>query len=543
MGEHKGFLVGLAIFIFIIVPGILMFAVDEFQRNAFIKHTTEFGEIVKEEGGVTEKVAKLANSMQNNGYVIEIKDENGNRVNSAVEYGKVLHISFKYQYLNFFGAKELKTNSTIPILRRDSKGNGEIAKGGVYKIIILKSNEFEDNGAHIQTFSIPGMKSLRSITSNTGTAEVVNVAGTNVVVRMKDGDPTRQEEIQDGQPEQTKYIEDYDKPFYEDKEGFRGELEPFLKEGEYHPSEAKYISGWDSPNYEDEEGFKGTLEKTLVGGLYLEEDWKDVTETVKVGEFAAGEDEPEIPATYEYNKDFYEGILQKDGEPAKNVISGTPEDSKTARAYATHYEPVWNKAHVIFDSSVYYEKDEYSGTLYLQNVEWMRIPQAVDVAIIYTSYSTDSEGKELHEFDYDEILQKASEQLGLYDNNPTVKSAEWTSNIESGSFVVDDSFYSYKREAMLVLTLDGFIGTAHYEGTVDKPDTRVWEVLQTYSGTVHRPEMDLREYKYQGFVIKPEVDTRVYGYRGYVTKPATPNSGAMKNYYQYTLTVEYEVWE
>lgn len=687
LNEHKGFLLGIILFFALIIPGILMFVIDEFQRDVFMKQTSEVGELIKEEGGVTEKVAKIVNSMQSNGYVVDIRDSKGNKVNSAVAYGETLKAHFKYRYLNFFGSKELETVNTIPILRRDSKGSGPINDGGIIRTITLKSNEYEDDGVHLQTFTIPNLKEILDVSANTGSAEVVDVAGSSVVIRMSSGDPTRQEEIQDGRPEETKYIEDFDGPYYEDEEGFRGYLEKYLKEGEYIPGAVKWVSDWDTEEYEDEEGYTGTLQKYLAKDFYLQEDWKQVSKTVKVDEIGSGqmiktgyathdepvwdknnvvfeasvdyddgtykgtlylkniewqripqsqeviidytaystdknaeelqsfnydqilvkaketlniEDnnptiasaewngnieegffisdgsyysyrrsatitlkldgfigtayyegfvranhaiEPTIPSTYEYSEDFYYGILEKDGEPVKRLISGTPADTKIATAYATHDEPVWNKNDVVFDSSVPYSKDGYSGLLYLKNIEWTRVPQSNEITVEYTAYSTDKEADELHQFDFNYIANKIAQDLSLQDNHPTVKSAIWTGDIESGFFIVDGSYYSYKRTAFITLTVDGFIGKANYEGTVTKPDTRVWEVFQTYSGTVHRPEIDEREYKYQGIVVKPEVDTRVYKYRGYVTRPAIPNSGAMKNYYQYTLTVKYEAWE
>lgn len=73
-------------------------------------------------------------------------------------------------------------------------------------------------------------------------------------------------------------------------------------------------------------------------------------------------------------------------------------------------------------------------------------------------------------------------------------------------------------------------------------DTRVYEFVQNYKGTVTHPETDTRVYKYRGIVEKPTVDTRVYKYRGTVTKPASTNT-RQTNYYQYNMTLEYEAWQ
>lgn len=64
MGEHKGALKVLILFIAFIAPGLFMFGLDSLHQHAFMKVTAEVGELVKEEGGVTEKVANTVNELQ-----------------------------------------------------------------------------------------------------------------------------------------------------------------------------------------------------------------------------------------------------------------------------------------------------------------------------------------------------------------------------------------------------------------------------------------------------------------------------------------------
>lgn len=537
-------------FLALFVPAILLFSIDSIQSNAFNKNTSEVGELIKEEGGVVGRAYSAVQDLRDIGYEISYSPK------GAVEYGERVTVTYKKKYKNFFtGEKELKSTQVYEILRRHSAGTetddgNRNNNNSVIQNITLTSNKLTNNGEYLQTFTIPNLKRIINITANTGSAEVSSISGNQVTIRMKNGDPII-EKI-GASEEKRKYVEDYDQPYYEDAEGYKGILEKYV-EGEYKPKEVKYVSGWDSEYYEDAEGFTGKLEKYVASGVYIEEDSKEVTHSVTYGQGKT------IPATYNYLKDGYKGTLTKVGNPVEIVreeyipahtkwvtnqtSSYYNQDGYTGYLSRYEHDREYVPAHtkwVTNQTSPYYNSDGYSGTLskYLHSGSYT--PADSKFVTGQTSpYYSDSDG-------YRGMLVA---YLSHYITVPyTYHGGMVSTYIQIPVFyyqgivtkpAVDTRVYRYEG----YVTRPAYENIIYrYQGYVTRPamNTRIYEYVQNYRGVVTRPEIDTRVYKYHGTVSKPEKDTRVYKYRGYVTKPAT--EGIENKYYQYLLNIQYEAW-
>ncbi len=365
MSQHKGALLGLVFFIGIVVPGLLMFIIDSIHEHAFMKVTAEVGEIVKEEGGVTEKVAKTVNDFHKRGYVITFADSKGQSVSSAVDYGETIVAHFTHTYTCVFKERKLETKNKIEILKRNSTGNGNIDQGGIIKKINLSSDETTTSDAFVQTFKIPGLKGARGLTSDNGSAQVISVSGEDVTIRMKNGSPTRQEQINDGEAADKKFVDNEDGPYY-DKDGYKGTLEKYVASGEYIEGDSKLVTDYDSEDY-NQDGYVGKLEKYLVSGNYMPEDSKEVTDTKKIEKAyeektvteTVTSDKDSFKDTIDYNKDGFEGTLSKQGNSGAKVIDGEyiPAESKEVTETVSSSEDS-------FPNTRDYSKDKFEGTLY-----------------------------------------------------------------------------------------------------------------------------------------------------------------------------------
>lgn len=139
--------------------------------------------------------------------------------------------------------------------------------------------------------------------------------------------------------------------------------------------------------------------------------------------------------------------------------------------------------------------------------------------IQYTYYSTDANAIEFTQVDYEKTRQDIANTFGPnnadgnYFVNPTIASFAWKGPVQSGSFNDKGTAYSYKREANVVIRVDGHLYEAIFEGVVTRPDTQLFK----YRGYVTKPAVDTRIFEfrqtYAGTVTKPEKDTRVYQYK------------------------------
>lgn len=113
MGELKGAIIAMVLFVGIFVPGILMFGVDALQNHAFLKTTAEVSDLVKEEGGLTGKVTNYINQLSSRGYSISFKDGKGNPVYGSVGYGETVVINYNYKYQGVFREETLNTQNKV----------------------------------------------------------------------------------------------------------------------------------------------------------------------------------------------------------------------------------------------------------------------------------------------------------------------------------------------------------------------------------------------------------------------------------------------
>lgn len=118
MSEMKGALLSLLIFLFFIFPLLLSTGLNSVQQHAFIKTTTEFADIVKNEGGVTGRVDEIVDQLEARGYTITFSATDGSPVIGAASYGDMLRVHFVYAYQDVRGIKSLESQTVIPVFSR-----------------------------------------------------------------------------------------------------------------------------------------------------------------------------------------------------------------------------------------------------------------------------------------------------------------------------------------------------------------------------------------------------------------------------------------
>ena len=118
MSELKGAIFSMAIFVAFIVPLFLQISVGSVHQHAFMKVSTEVTSMVKEEGGVTERVNEVVNNLNEKGYTITFKDESGAIISGQQEFGSTIVIDFDYNYKNVRGEETLNTTNTVSVVRR-----------------------------------------------------------------------------------------------------------------------------------------------------------------------------------------------------------------------------------------------------------------------------------------------------------------------------------------------------------------------------------------------------------------------------------------
>ncbi|MFD1705213.1 MULTISPECIES: hypothetical protein [Siminovitchia] len=118
MSEIKGAIFSMAIFIAFIVPIFLQVGIGSVHQHAFMKITTEVTSIVKEEGGVTDKVNNIVRNLNDKGYTITFKNDSGVPVHGKRPFGETIIIDFDYKYKNVRGEENLSTNNVVSVARR-----------------------------------------------------------------------------------------------------------------------------------------------------------------------------------------------------------------------------------------------------------------------------------------------------------------------------------------------------------------------------------------------------------------------------------------
>lgn len=223
-------------------------------------------------------------------------DEAGNMTKNENE---VRSIQYRLQYLNDKGEVKGTAEGRQELHQLGSAIAGGSGKAEV-KSAYFTSTE-SPSAEQTETFEINGLKNILSISSNTGTVEVVKVEGNKVTVKMKNGEASRT--VQTGGeyvPEDMKEAEVI-RDYYEISYSYRcKDYEEGRKEYcEWKPDDCQNFDNsttivdskkrglfdeqsktyWELPYsggsifreniiYSDEEGYKGTLPLVKNGNLY-----------------------------------------------------------------------------------------------------------------------------------------------------------------------------------------------------------------------------------------------------------------------------------
>ena len=311
------------------------------------------------------------------------------------------------------------------------------------------------------------------------------------------------------------------------------------------------------------DGYSGTLTKDgesfVISGNYVPEDNKVVTDTRRT---TAGESANTLPKEIPYNLSGYTGVLLPKG--GAKVIGGYP--AHTATIEGSIQDESFRTRKEEGPDSVPYAKDGYSGILYKTSTTYEKIPEALEIEVEGTHFSTQPN----IEMDQEEMFQEARNLLESPPHNMTGlvwSRYEWNGAEEGpGVYEKDGKTYQYMRKSKIFILVDGYRFTSHYRGEVSRPDTRVWEQLyegivtkpaidtrkwrqdyrgevskpiplysQNYKGVVTKPDTRVFEQKYSGIVVKPEEDNRVWrqDYSGTVYK------SGYDDYFKYVVTIKY----
>lgn len=120
MNELKGAIMGTAFFLAVIFPGLLMVGLDSLHSHAFMKTTSEVSNLVKEEGGIGSRTSSIIQRLQDRGYAITLRDQDGNVVNGLVEYGDTVTIEYTYLYESVRNERELNTTNNVLVMKRNN---------------------------------------------------------------------------------------------------------------------------------------------------------------------------------------------------------------------------------------------------------------------------------------------------------------------------------------------------------------------------------------------------------------------------------------
>lgn len=505
MSQMKSMLLAMLFFVGFIIPGFLLFFIDSTNQNAFLKTTKEITELVKEDAGVSDRVKSVVNDYKAKGYTISFTDQYGQPVNGIANYGDTIQVHYQYTFKSVFQDQTLESSNKVFILKRNGENRPGWESGGELqpRSVVKLTTESKD-ATHEETFVIPGMTQLKSVTSNTGSVEVVKVEGNRVTVRATNGLPSKK--VQTGgtvMADDTKIVTKtvvktdekelpntiaYNEDGYEGTLNRNGAVDKKQTGGEFISAQTKEVANQPSPDYSDSEGFKGKLERYVHSGTYTPSEEKFVT--------------AQTSANYS-DRDGFRGTL------SRYVYSGS-------------YTPPVTKF-VTDQKSSYYDKDGYRGTL--------------------TPYYEKEYGWVTAEYSGGVFGWNLCDVVGyhLYEQNLQVG--------DGFTFCGDGQRYEvtyvhrdlYGRVAWIEFGYYDSYEVVRYQGIVTKPasDTRVYR----YQGTVTKPAVDTRVWRYGGKVTRPAIDTRTYEYRQVYKGTATKkglDTRTYDTYYQYRLTFEYE---
>ncbi|MDR5021411.1 hypothetical protein FOL75_04920 [Bacillus thuringiensis] len=118
MGELKGFIFSLLLYVVFFLPFQIFLGIQSIHQNAFMKVTTEVQQMVDSEGGVTPRIQGVVNKLHAKGYDVTFKDQKGSSISGKQPVGTVIEIQYNYKYVNVYREEKLNTSNYVSVMRR-----------------------------------------------------------------------------------------------------------------------------------------------------------------------------------------------------------------------------------------------------------------------------------------------------------------------------------------------------------------------------------------------------------------------------------------
>lgn len=326
-----------------------------------------------------------------------------------------------------------------------------------------------------KTVTISDLGQIVSVTTDNGNVSYT-VNGKDVTVNVAGGTPIRSLVSGEYTPADTKYVNEQTSPNY-NKDGYVGVLTEYDKGSTVIPDENKHVDNQMSSNYDD--------------GVYKTKPGEPLQRYVAKGEYIA----PQYKyvsgqSSNWYNDGVYSGTLPERTQHSYWVNSGHYED----RGY-------WKDTGYWQDTG-YYETRSRQVAYQVQVVTWCYEDNTANGGKVHSHAPPCSNSSNAS---YGWETRYRTEYYDVW----VTTGQRWVS---TGSVWVSNMVY---------------VDTSHYE------------YYYTYAGTVTKPEVDTRIWRYQGTVYKIGSSTSNKAYQGYVTRPAT-DTRVYKNDYQYNVKVNYK---
>lgn len=110
MGEKIGFMTVLIIFVMVLLPVLFTSFKSHVEGSTLLNISTEMQQLVSAEGGVTDKVENVVDSLESKGVEVTITDKSGNAVTGKVPVGERVYLTYEKD--------GFKTRNSVVILKR-----------------------------------------------------------------------------------------------------------------------------------------------------------------------------------------------------------------------------------------------------------------------------------------------------------------------------------------------------------------------------------------------------------------------------------------